>query len=59
MVRLRKVYNEDTNGFDNFEGHINKNSGAALQKKHLLFPLPIQEMRNNINLRPQNDGYGS
>ncbi|MCF6401776.1 RagB/SusD family nutrient uptake outer membrane protein [Chitinophaga filiformis] len=59
MVRLRKVYNEDTNGFDNFEGHINQNSGAALQKKHLLFPLPIQEMRNNINLRPQNDGYGS
>lgn len=59
MVRLRKVYNEDTNGFDNFEGHINKNSGAALQKKHLLFPLPIQEMRNNPNLRPQNEGYGS
>lgn len=59
MVRLKKVYNEDTNGFDNFEGHINKNSGAALQKKHLLFPLPIQEMRNNVNLRPQNEGYGS
>jgi hypothetical protein len=59
MVRLKKVYNEDTNGFDNFEGHINKNSGRALETKHLLFPLPIQEMRNNTNLRPQNPGYGS
>ncbi|MBW8685983.1 RagB/SusD family nutrient uptake outer membrane protein [Chitinophaga rhizophila] len=59
MVRLRKVYNEDTNGFDNFTGHVNKNSGATLAEKHLLFPLPIQEMRNNPNLRPQNPGYGS
>jgi len=59
MVRLRKVYNEDNNGFDNFVGHVNKNSGAALAEKHLLFPLPIQEMRNNPNLRPQNTGYGS
>lgn len=59
MVRLRKVYNEDNNGFDNFVGHVNKNSGASLAEKHLLFPLPIQEMRNNPNLRPQNPGYGS
>jgi hypothetical protein len=59
MVRLRKVYNEDNNGFDNFIGHINKNSGAALAEKHLLFPLPIQEMRNNPNLKLQNPGYGS
>jgi len=59
MVRLRKVYNEDNNGFDNFVGHVNKNSGATLAEKHLLFPLPIQEMRNNPNLRPQNTGYGS
>ncbi|TWW02272.1 RagB/SusD family nutrient uptake outer membrane protein [Chitinophaga pinensis] len=59
MVRLKKVYNEDTNGFDNFTGHVNKNSGAALADKHLLFPLPIQEIRNNPNLRPQNPGYGS
>jgi hypothetical protein len=59
MVRLKKVYNEDTNGFDNFEGHINKNSGKALEAKHLLFPLPIQEIRNNPNLRPQNPGYGA
>jgi hypothetical protein len=59
MVRLKKVYNEDTNGFDNFTGHVNKNSGATLADKHLLFPLPIQEIRNNPNLRPQNPGYGS
>ncbi|CAL1520367.1 RagB/SusD family nutrient uptake outer membrane protein [Chitinophaga sp. MM2321] len=57
MVRLQKVYNEDTNGFDAFIGHINKNSGSALEKKHLLFPLPIFEMKNNPNLTPQNEGY--
>lgn len=59
MVRLRKVYNEDTNSFDDFVGHVNKNSNQALQEKHLLFPLPIQELRNNENLTPQNPGYGS
>ncbi|WP_143307653.1 RagB/SusD family nutrient uptake outer membrane protein [Chitinophaga vietnamensis] len=57
MVRLQKVYNEDTNGFDAFIGHINKNSGQALQKKHLLFPLPTSEMKNNPKLIPQNEGY--
>ena len=57
MVRLRKVYNEGTNGFDNFVGHVNKNSGQALQSKHLLFPLPTSEMKNNPNLKPQNPGY--
>ncbi|MDB5240027.1 MAG: RagB/SusD family nutrient uptake outer membrane protein [Spirosoma sp.] len=57
MVRLRKVYNETTNGFDNFVGHVNKSSNNALQEKHLLLPLPKQEMLNNPNLRPQNPGY--
>ncbi|WP_394351880.1 RagB/SusD family nutrient uptake outer membrane protein [Spirosoma agri] len=57
MVRLRKVYNETTNGFDNFVGHINKSSNQPLQEKHLLFPLGRQEMLNNPNLRPQNPGY--
>ncbi|MBS1564553.1 MAG: RagB/SusD family nutrient uptake outer membrane protein [Bacteroidetes bacterium] len=57
MVRLRKVYNEGNNSFDNFVGHVNKNSGQALQSKHLLFPLPTPEMKNNPNLRPQNPGY--
>lgn len=59
MVRLRKVFNEKTKGFDAFVGHLNLNvgSGVALQTKHLLFPLGIQEMKNNPNLKPQNPGY--
>lgn len=57
MVRLRKVYNETTNGFDNFVGHINLSSNQALQEKHLLFPLPAPEMTDNPNLTPQNPGY--
>lgn len=57
MVRLRKVYNETTNGFDDFVGHVNKSSNQALQAKHLLFPLGVQEMLNSPNLRPQNPGY--
>ena len=57
MVRLRKVYNETTNGFDNFVGHVNLSSNQALQEKHLLMPLGVQEMQNNPNLKPQNPGY--
>jgi hypothetical protein len=57
MVRLRKVYNETTNGFDEFVGHINKSSNQPLQAKHLLLPLPRQEMLNNPNLKVQNPGY--
>lgn len=59
MVRLRKVFNETTKGFDDFVGHRNLNlaGGVALEPKHLLFPLGVQEMRNNPNLRPQNPGY--
>lgn len=59
MVRLRKVFNEKTKGFDNFVGHLNLNvgSGVALQEKHLLFPLGVQEMKNNPGLKPQNPGY--
>lgn len=59
MVRLRKVYNQTTNGFDEFVGHVLLNSNQALQEKHLLFPLPQPEMVNNPNLRPQNTGYPS
>jgi hypothetical protein len=57
MVRLRKAYNETTNGFDNFVGHINTSSKQALADKHLLMPLGKQEMLNNPNLKPQNPGY--
>ena len=57
MVRLRSVLNHTTGGFDNFVGHVNLNSGEALQEKHLLFPIPRQELVNNTNLTPQNPGY--
>ncbi len=58
MVRLRKVYNEATNGFDNFVGHVNPSSNKQpLLEKHLLLPLGKQEMLNNPNLKPQNPGY--
>lgn len=57
MVRLRKVFNENTKGFDNFVGHVNKSSNQPLQEKHLLMPLGVQEMQNNPNLKPQNQGY--
>lgn len=57
MVRLRKVFNEATLGFDDFVGHVNKSSNQPLQEKHLLMPLGVQEMLNNPNLKPQNPGY--
>ncbi len=57
MIRLRKVYVEATNGFDNFVGHKFPDNNATLAEKHLLFPLPTAEMQNNPNLTPQNPGY--
>ncbi|GAB3950391.1 RagB/SusD family nutrient uptake outer membrane protein [Spirosoma harenae] len=57
MVRLRKVFNETTKGFDNFVGHVNLSTNKALEQKHLLLPLPRQEMLNNPKLTPQNPGY--
>lgn len=56
MVRLRKVYNESTNGFDNFVGHINKSVNQPLLSKNLLFPIPTPEIKNNPKLT-QNPGY--
>ena len=57
MVRLRKVYNTNTDSFDDFVGHVNLNSNQALQEKPLLFPIPGPELINNPNLTPQNPGY--
>jgi hypothetical protein len=57
MLRTRKAYVEATNTFDNFVGHKFPENGATLAEKHLLLPLPIPEMQNNPNLRPQNPGY--
>ncbi|CCH55836.1 RagB/SusD domain protein [Fibrisoma limi BUZ 3] len=58
MVRLRKVFNQQTKRFDDFVGHIiNQTQNIRLQEKHLLLPLPRQEMLNNPNLKTQNPGY--
>lgn len=57
MVRLRKVYVESINGFDNFIGHAFPDNGAKLANKHLLLPLPTTEMKNNPNLKPNNPDY--
>lgn len=56
MLRLRKAYNESTNGFDNFVGHINKSVNQPLQTKNLLLPIPTSEIKNNPKLT-QNTGY--
>ncbi len=57
MLRLRKVYNEGSNGFDEFVGHTNPSSNQTLQARHYLMPYPLPEMQNNPNLQPQNPGY--
>jgi len=57
MVRLRKVFNEQTGAFDDFVGHVNLSSNQALKEQHLLLPLPALEMLDNPNLTPQNPGY--
>lgn len=57
MVRLKKGYKETTNTFDDFVGHVLPDNGEKLAAKHLLFPLPTEEMKNNINLKPQNPDY--
>ena len=55
MVRLRKVYNDATGGFDEFVGHVNLGR-FPLQERHLLFPIPTPEIQNSPNL-VQNPGY--
>jgi hypothetical protein len=57
MVRLRKAYKESSNSFVDFVGHTFADNNAKLEEKHLLFPLPTSELRNNPNLKPQNPGY--
>jgi hypothetical protein len=57
MLRLRKGYNETTNGFNEFVGHSHGSSNQAFRAMHLLMPYPQPEMQNNPNLRPQNPGY--
>lgn len=56
MIRLRKVYNDANDSFEDFIGG-NLSTGVTLQEKHLLLPLPAGDFRNNPNLRPDNPGY--
>jgi hypothetical protein len=56
MVRLRKAYSVQTNSFVDFVGY-QFTYGPTLAEKHLLFPIPTSEMRNNPNLKNQNPGY--
>jgi len=51
MARLRKAFNVDTKGFDNYVGH-KFSYGPVLTDRELLFPIPSRELRNNPNLIP-------
>ncbi|MGN8071147.1 RagB/SusD family nutrient uptake outer membrane protein [Mucilaginibacter sp. SG564] len=51
MARLRKAFNVDTKGFDNYVGH-KFSYGPVLTERELLFPIPSRELRNNPNLVP-------
>ncbi len=57
MVRLRKVFNDKTKTFANFVGAISPASNQPYLEKHLLFPIPKNELLNNPNLKTQNPGY--
>jgi starch-binding outer membrane protein, SusD/RagB family len=57
MVRLRKVFNDKNKTFANFVGAISPASNQPYLEKHLLFPIPKQELLNNPNLKTQNPGY--
>lgn len=56
MIRTRKVHNDVTGNWDDFVGHKTV-FGATFQEKHLLFPVPKQEIDVNPNLLPNNTGY--
>lgn len=56
MLRLRKVYDEATNTFENFVGGTT-GTGITLAEKHLLLPLPAADFRNNPNLATNNPGW--
>ncbi len=55
MVRTRKAYDFVNGRFNDYVGHPFVD-GIALEEKHLLFPIPTPEIRNNPNLE-QNMGY--
>jgi len=55
MVRLRKAWDVTTESFNDFIGH-KFSYGPVLSERELLFPIPTDELRNNVNL-VQNTGY--
>jgi len=55
MVRTRKAYDFVNDSFNDYVGHTFVD-GKTLEDRHLLFPIPTPEIRNNPNLE-QNFGY--
>ena len=55
MVRTRKAFDFLNNTFNDYVGHTFVD-GKTLEEKHLLFPIPADELRNNPNLE-QNPGF--
>ncbi len=55
MVRTRKALDYVNGQFNDYVGHTFVD-GATLEERHLLFPIPTPEIRNNLNLE-QNLGY--
>lgn len=56
MLRLRKVYDEATDSFEDFVG-ATLSTGITLEDRHLLLPLPAADFRNNPNLKTDNPGW--
>ncbi|HEY9046743.1 MAG TPA: RagB/SusD family nutrient uptake outer membrane protein [Ohtaekwangia sp.] len=56
MLRLRKVYDDESDTFVDFVG-ATLSTNVTLQDKHLLLPLPAADYRNNPNLKPNNPGW--
>lgn len=57
MLRTRKGFNLATKNFDPLVGYKFFDNNAVVAEKHLLLPLPTNEMKNNPNLTPNNPGY--
>jgi len=55
MVRTRKAFDYLNGQFNDYVGHTFVD-GNTLEERHLLFPIPTAEIRNNLNLE-QNLGY--
>jgi hypothetical protein len=56
MVRLRKVFNDNSRTFEDFDG-ATLGTAVVMNQKYLLLPLPAADFRNNPNLQPNNPGW--